>query len=80
MKRDCQHPRANHQHGTAIAYTHDACRCPDCTEAHRQNAANTGTPRACITEGRRIPGSGGHAHVVVIEAPAVPTQTRAYHH
>jgi plasmid maintenance system antidote protein VapI len=40
MKRDCEHPRANHQHGTAIAYTHDACRCTDCREAHRQNAAN----------------------------------------
>jgi hypothetical protein len=46
MKRDCEHPRANHQHGTAIAYTHDACRCPQCTEAHRQNAAHTRKQKA----------------------------------
>jgi hypothetical protein len=46
MKRDCEHPRANHQHGTAVAYTHDACRCPQCTEAHRQNAAHTRKQKA----------------------------------
>lgn len=31
--RDCQHPRANHQHGTRTAYVIDRCRCDDCTKA-----------------------------------------------
>jgi CTP:molybdopterin cytidylyltransferase MocA len=48
--------------------------------ARRHHATITGTPRACITEGRLIQGSGGHAHVVVIEAPAVPMPARNYHH
>lgn len=32
--RDCQCPRANHKHGTDIAYRSDGCRCAPCTEAH----------------------------------------------
>lgn len=47
--------------------------------AHRHHATIVGTPRACITEGRHIQGSGGHPHVVVIEAPAVQAPARAYH-
>ncbi|MCV7565097.1 hypothetical protein M3E78_005740 [Micrococcus luteus] len=31
--RDCQCKRANHQHGTVLAYSIDKCRCPDCTKA-----------------------------------------------
>lgn len=31
--RDCQHPRANHQHGTRNAYVLDKCRCRPCTDA-----------------------------------------------
>jgi hypothetical protein len=48
--------------------------------ARRHHAQILGTPRACITEGRHIQGSGGHAHVVVIEAPALPMPPRNYHH
>jgi len=40
MKTDCTCPRANHQHGTVLAYTHDKCRCPQCREAHRTNMAD----------------------------------------
>lgn len=32
-KRDCQCKRANHQHGTYVAYTIDKCRCRDCRDA-----------------------------------------------
>ncbi|WP_394161651.1 hypothetical protein [Galactobacter valiniphilus] len=32
-RRDCAHPKAKHQHGTAIAYTADGCRCDACTDA-----------------------------------------------
>jgi hypothetical protein len=30
VKRDCQHPRARHQHGTQRAYDADLCRCMPC--------------------------------------------------
>lgn len=30
----CQHPRANHQHGTRACYVHDRCRCLDCMNAN----------------------------------------------
>lgn len=33
IKRDCQCPRANHQHGTHLAYLRDGCRCDECTDA-----------------------------------------------
>lgn len=33
MIRDCQHPRARHQHGTRNAYILDKCRCRPCTDA-----------------------------------------------
>lgn len=48
--------------------------------ARRHNARITGNPRACITEGRKVPGSAGHKYVVVIEAPAQEIPRRAYHH
>lgn len=38
-KRDCNHPLANHQHGTHIAYILDRCRCRPCRKAlHEFNA------------------------------------------
>jgi hypothetical protein len=48
--------------------------------AHRHGANIVGPPRACIADGRRVPGSGGARHVIVIEAPAVATKPRGYHH
>lgn len=32
---DCTHPRANHQHGTHLAFHKDGCRCTPCTLAYR---------------------------------------------
>ncbi|GAA4740550.1 hypothetical protein GCM10023328_22150 [Modestobacter marinus] len=40
VERDCTHPRAQHVHGTRVAYVRDRCRCTDCT------AANTAAGRA----------------------------------
>lgn len=48
--------------------------------ARRHNAAITGQPKACITEGRFVQGSGGSKHVVVVEVPARPMPHRAYRH
>ncbi|AEI11843.1 hypothetical protein Celgi_1324 [Cellulomonas gilvus ATCC 13127] len=33
--RGCEHPRANHRHGTHAAYVFDRCRCDDCRAAAR---------------------------------------------
>jgi hypothetical protein len=48
--------------------------------AHRHQARIVGPPRACIADGRRVPGSGGAPQVVVIEAPAVAVNNRGYRH
>jgi hypothetical protein len=48
--------------------------------AHRHQARIVGPPRACIADGRRVPGSGGAHQVVIIEAPAVATNSRGYRH
>ncbi|NWL13278.1 hypothetical protein DM793_18600 [Paenarthrobacter nitroguajacolicus] len=48
--------------------------------ANRHGAKIIGTARGGVHDGRRVPGSGGARHVVVVEAPAVPTPTRSYHH
>jgi hypothetical protein len=34
VRRDCTHPRAQHVHGTRVAYVKDRCRCTDCTSAN----------------------------------------------
>lgn len=33
--RPCQHPRANHQHGTRVRYKMDRCRCTPCRDAQK---------------------------------------------
>lgn len=33
-RRPCLHPRANHQHGTHLAYDKDGCRCEPCNAAN----------------------------------------------
>lgn len=37
----CRHPRANHQHGTYLAFLRDGCRCTPCIRAHRAHAKRT---------------------------------------
>lgn len=34
-RRNCEHPRAQHQHGTDRAHRADHCRCVPCVQAHR---------------------------------------------
>lgn len=48
--------------------------------ARRHNARIVGQPRACITDGRSVPGSAGNKYVVVAEAPAIEAAPRAYRH
>jgi len=38
MTVDCTHPRANHQHGTYLAWYRDGCRCVPCVTAARRYA------------------------------------------
>ena len=35
QRRNCEHPRAQHRHGTDRAYRADHCRCLACVQAHR---------------------------------------------
>lgn len=51
-RRDCHHPRARHRHGTRAAYVADRCRCDDCREANRADAA---ARRRAIAYGRWQP-------------------------
>jgi hypothetical protein len=46
--------------------------------ANRHGAQIIGTARGGIHDGRRVPGSGGARHVVVIEAPAIHAPARGY--
>ncbi len=39
-RRDCQHPRARHEHGTRPAYVFDKCRCRPCRDAAVAYEAN----------------------------------------
>ncbi|MCO4276112.1 hypothetical protein NG701_17055 [Pseudarthrobacter sp. HLT3-5] len=54
VKRDCQCPRANHQHGTPIAYVVDKCRCTPCTDANtkREQARAAGIAAGTYDVGR----------------------------
>lgn len=38
--KPCNHPRANHQHGTRACYVHDHCRCYPCGAANSNYAAD----------------------------------------
>ena len=38
--KPCNHPRANHQHGTRACYVHDHCRCYPCGAANNNYAAD----------------------------------------
>ena len=53
MKIDCTHPRANHQHGTYLAYAKDGCRCRACADTYRIYSK--------WVQGRTI--SGNHTYV-----------------
>jgi hypothetical protein len=44
--RPCQHPRAQHVHGTRAAYVKDRCRCAPCTAANAAAWAATNRARA----------------------------------
>ena len=39
-RRDCQHSRARHTHGTRAAYVSDRCRCADCAAANAAYMVN----------------------------------------
>lgn len=40
MKRDCNCPRARHEHGTRAAYLRDSCRCHPCRQANHYALAS----------------------------------------
>lgn len=46
QRRDCVHPRAQHQHGTDRAYRADNCRCVACIHAHQAVARHRARAKA----------------------------------
>lgn len=47
--RDCRHQTVTHQHGTAVMYVNDHCRCDPCRKAHN---AKMGHRRRMVAYGR----------------------------
>ena len=47
--RDCEHPKARHQHGTPQAYVLDRCRCTPCTEANTRRENERAAAKAAGT-------------------------------
>lgn len=47
--RDCEHPKARHQHGTPQAYVLDKCRCTPCTDANTQRENERDAAKAAGT-------------------------------
>lgn len=62
-RRDCTHPRAQHQHGARAAYVADRCRCAPCTDAN--NAAARQARRNCVAGGPAtyVPADSARAHL-----------------
>lgn len=74
--RDCTHPIAQHQHGTATAYKRDKCRCSPCTRAQnvedrcRRLDAHLGVPR-------RIDAGPVRDHIRALKAAGIGNQRLA---
>lgn len=60
--RPCLHPRANHQHGTYLAFQFDRCRCEPCTLAYRRRAKEIAYRTATGTHSY-VPAGPARAHV-----------------
>jgi len=70
--QSCLHPRANHQHGTRLAYCLDRCRCQPCCAANseyekqRSRAKAYGRPTTVLVDAEPV-----RAHVQAVLASGV---------
>lgn len=60
--KPCKHPRANHQHGTHLAYRFDQCRCAPCATAGRRHGKATAYRTVTGTHSY-VPAGRTRAHV-----------------
>lgn len=72
-RRDCQHRRAHHEHGTSTAYILDGCRCAQCGAAHARDIKRY---RLSVAEGRQrlIDASVPRDHVRALMAAGMSIQ------
>lgn len=66
-KRECQCPRANHQHGTRLAYDYDKCRCFDCRMANAIARTKYAAGEKPAREGR-VPNAGTQRRLRALHA------------
>lgn len=66
-RRDCQHQRARHQHGTYAAYDKDRCRCLECRAACRQRTRARRARRG-RAEGGLVPAAPAAARITALIA------------
>jgi hypothetical protein len=67
VKRDCQCPRVNHQHGTRLAYDADRCRCFDCRLANAIAKATYADGEKPAREGK-VPNAGTQRRLHALNA------------
>ncbi|HEX8082130.1 MAG TPA: hypothetical protein VF557_18105 [Jatrophihabitans sp.] len=70
-KRNCQHPRARHLHGTRTAYVRDQCRCPSCTAANTAVSNRLHRERAYGRWKPYIDASPSRAHIASLRAAGI---------
>lgn len=72
VKRDCQHPRSRHEHGSVQAYNKDRCRCADCRAEIARDARERYRRRAMARHGvcppLRIDGTGTRRRLEALAA------------
>ena len=70
-KRDCQHPRARHLHGTRTAYVRDRCRCPGCTAANTAVSNRLRRERAYGRWKPFVDAAPSRAHIASLRAAGI---------
>ena len=72
--RPCEHPHANHQHGTYVAYTLDRCRCLPCSAACSEYTASL-RRRAAYGIESHVDAEPVRQHVATLRASGVGIKT-----
>lgn len=72
--RECQHPQAQHQHGTVLAYIRDRCGCQPCTKAGT-DYARTMYRRRAYGQSRLVDAEPVRAHIRWLQAQGMGLAT-----
>lgn len=71
QRRDCQHPRARHEHGTRGAYMADHCRCAACTTANRAAARQRARAKAVGLWQPHVPADPVRSHLEQLRSAGI---------